>query len=182
VISMPWSACLPILLIVLLTVFTRHRKLTQRYIALAALVCGLWTSASAQTKSATATTLTVTSNATPVTTVTWGSVVTLTATVKASGTALTTGQVNFCDALAKYCTDIHLLGAAQLTNAGTATLKFRPGIGSHSFKAVFVETNSYAGNASNASALTVTERFRCSRLQKQSIRQEAGERIHSRPP
>jgi hypothetical protein len=73
---------------------------------------------------------------------------------------LTTGQVNFCDATATYCTDIHLLGAAQLTSAGAATLKFRPGVGSHSYKAVFLGTprggSVYAGSASSASALTVT--------------------------
>jgi sugar lactone lactonase YvrE len=156
VISMPWSACLSILAIVFPTVFTRQRKLTQRVIALTAVVCGLWTSASAQTRSATITTLAVTSNASQASTVASGGVVTLTATVKASGTALTTGQVNFCDASANYCTDIHLLGTTQLTSAGTASLKFRPGLGSHSYKAVFVGTNSYTGSASNASALTVT--------------------------
>jgi hypothetical protein len=58
--------------------------------------------------------------------------------------------------MAKYCTDIHLLGTAQLTSAGTATLKLRPGIGSHSYKAVFVGTTANAASASTASALTVT--------------------------
>jgi hypothetical protein len=77
-----------------------------------------------------------------VTTVASGSVVTLTATVLSGATAVTTGLVNFCDATAAYCTDIHILGMAQLTSAGTATLKFVPGIGSHSYKAVFVGTTS----------------------------------------
>jgi sugar lactone lactonase YvrE len=79
--------------------------------------------------------------------------------VKTDGTAVTPGQVNFCDASAKYCTDIHLLGTAQLTSAGTSTLKFHPGIGSHSYKAVFIGTNSKAGSSSAASALTVTGIF-----------------------
>ena len=61
-----------------------------------------------------------------------GSVVMLTAAVRADSAAVTVGQVSFCDATAKYCTDIHLLGMAQLTSAGTAVLKLRPGIGSHS--------------------------------------------------
>ena len=104
----------------------------------------------------TVTTLTVTSSGAAATTVTWGSVVSLTATVKAGSTALTTGQVNFCDATAAYCTDVHLLGTAQLTRAGTATLKFKPAIGSHSYKAVFAGTKVYASAASGASALTVT--------------------------
>ena len=55
-----------------------------------------------------------------------------------------------------YCTDIHILATAQTTSSGTATYKFRPGIGSHSYKAVFVGTNSYAGSISSASPLTVT--------------------------
>jgi len=50
---------------------------------------------------------------------------------------LTTGQVNFCDATAAYCTDVHILATAQLTSSGTATYKFRPGIGSHIYEAVF---------------------------------------------
>jgi hypothetical protein len=79
----------------------------------------------------TITTLSVTSGGNAVTTVASGSVVTLTATAVAGGTPVTPGQVNFCDATAKFCTDIHLLGTAQLTANGTATLKFRPGVGSH---------------------------------------------------
>ena len=76
--------------------------------------------------------------------------------MKAGSTAVKTGQVNFCDASGKYCVDIHLLGTAQLTSAGTAVLKFRPGIGSHSYKAVFVGTKSDAANSSSAAALAVT--------------------------
>ncbi|MGA3228271.1 MAG: hypothetical protein ABSC65_31210, partial [Acidobacteriaceae bacterium] len=71
----------------------------------------------------TITTLSVTSGGNAVTTVAPGSVVTLTATVTTGSTPVTPGQVNFCDATAKFCTDIHLLGTAQLTANGTATLK-----------------------------------------------------------
>ena len=85
-----------------------------------------------------------------------GTVVTLSASVKAGGVALTTGQVNFCDAAAKYCTDVHVLETSQLTSAGTAIFKFRPGLGSHSYKAVFAGTSASAGSTSGASALTVT--------------------------
>jgi hypothetical protein len=105
---------------------------------------------------ATSTTLAVTSTRIPVSTVTSGSAVTLTATVQSNGTQVTTGTVNFCDATAAHCTDIHLLGTAQLTAAGTASTKFIPGIGSHSYKAVFAGTNSVGSSASAASALTVT--------------------------
>jgi sugar lactone lactonase YvrE len=131
-------------------------KFTAACLLLAVTLVAGATSAQAQSKTATAATIAVTSGGAAVSTVVSGTVVTLTASVKAGATALTTGQVNFCDATAAHCTDIHLLGTAQLTSAGTATLKFRPGIGSHSYKAVFVGTKSNAGSASSASALTVT--------------------------
>jgi hypothetical protein len=69
---------------------------------------------------------------------------------------LTTGQVNFCDAAATYCDQIHRLGTAQLTSAGTAALKFIPGMGSHTYKAVFVGVNAQAASSSSPSSLTVT--------------------------
>jgi hypothetical protein len=47
-----------------------------------------------------------------VTTVASGSVVTLTATVKAGSAAVTLGQVKFCDATATYCEDPAVLGTA----------------------------------------------------------------------
>jgi hypothetical protein len=43
-----------------------------------------------------------------------------------------------------------------LTSAGTATLKLRPGVGSHSYKTVFVGTTASAASTSTASALAVT--------------------------
>ncbi len=103
---------------------------------------------------ATSTTLAVTSGG-AVTSVASGSLVTLTATVAAGSTPLTTGQVNFCDA-ATYCEDMHLLGTAQLTGAGTAVLRFFPGMGSHSYTAVFAGTKGYATSASGAASLNVT--------------------------
>ena len=106
---------------------------------------------------ATTTALAVTSGGSAVTTVSAGGVVTLTATVMAATSPLTVGQVNFCDATAKYCTDIHLLASAQLTKAGTATYKFRPGVGSHSYKAVFVGTTSDVSSTSASALLTVTQ-------------------------
>ncbi len=102
------------------------------------------------------TALAVTSGGSAVTTVAAGSVVILTATVAAGGTAVTPGLVLFCDATAANCTDIHLLGQAQLGSTGTATFKLVPGIGSHSYKAIFAGTNSYAASTSTTSALTVT--------------------------
>jgi hypothetical protein len=104
----------------------------------------------------TITTLSVTSDGNAVTTVAPGGVVTLTATVIAGSTPVTPGQVNFCDATTKFCTDIHLLGAAQLTTNGMATPKLRPGVGSHSYKAVLAEPAGLGPSASTASSLTVT--------------------------
>jgi hypothetical protein len=97
---------------------------------------------------ATTTTLTITASGAVVTSVPSGTAVTLTATVASSGAAVKPGQVQFCDAAASYCTDIHLLGTAQLTAAGTATLKFTPGAGSHSYYAAFTGTNAYAASVS----------------------------------
>ena len=127
-----------------------------RYLALAAAFGIAGQTVYAAAPKPTTTTMTVTSGGGAVTTVPVGSVVTLTATVNAGATALAVGQVNFCDASASHCTDIHLLGTAQLTGAGTALLRFRPGIGNRSYKAVFAGTNTYAGSSSSASGLSVT--------------------------
>jgi hypothetical protein len=108
---------------------------------------------------ATTTTLAETSGGSAVTTVASGSVVTLTATVNSGAGPVTTGQVNFCDATATYCTDVHILGTAQLTSAGAAMMKFFPGIGSHSYKAVFVGTTSNAASSSSTSSLTVPGKY-----------------------
>lgn len=102
------------------------------------------------------TTLVMTSGGGVVATISSGSVVTLTATVTAGSTPVTTGQVAFCDAGATYCTDIHILGTAELTTAGTASIKFIPGLGVHRYKAVFANTNSYATSSSSESTLSVT--------------------------
>jgi hypothetical protein len=110
----------------------------------------------AQTKAPTVTSLAISANGSHATSVAAGTVVTLTAQVTAGSANVSPGQVNFCDATAAYCTDIHILATAQLTSSGAATYKFRPGIGIHSYKAVFVGTNSYAGSISGASPLTVT--------------------------
>jgi hypothetical protein len=105
---------------------------------------------------ASTTALAVTSGGSPVATVASGSAVTLTATVASGAKAVTAGTVNFCDATATYCTDIHLLGTAQLTSAGTAAISIRPGIGSHSYKAIFVGTSNYSTSSSSTNTLTVT--------------------------
>jgi hypothetical protein len=109
----------------------------------------------ASAPTATATTLAVTSSGSPVSTVAYGSMVTLTATVSAGSTAVKAGLVKFCDATATYCEDIHILGTAQLTSAGTAVLNLVPSTGSHSYQAVFTGTTGVAASTSAASALNV---------------------------
>jgi hypothetical protein len=86
----------------------------------------------------------------------WGKVVTLTATVKTAGTAVSQGQVNSCDAEARYCTDIHIVGTAQLSTAGTAVFKFVPGPGSHSYRAELVGAKGVTAGPSVIAELTVT--------------------------
>jgi hypothetical protein len=110
---------------------------------------------------ATTTTLTISAAGTPLgsnASVPTGTVVTLTAAVSAGSTAPTAGVVNFCDATALSCTDVHLIGTAQLTSAGTATLIFSPSPGSHSYKAVFAGTPNAATSwtASSSGSVTLT--------------------------
>jgi len=82
--------------------------------------------------------------------------VTLTASVTGGGSPLTTGAITFCDASAALCEDAAIVGRAQLTPAGTATLKFIPAIGVHSYKAIFNATASAENSTSTAQTLTVT--------------------------
>ena len=107
------------------------------------------------TAASTSTSLQISSAGNPVTSVASGTVVMLTAAVKGGSTA-PAGQVNFCDATAAYCDPIHLVGSAQLTSAGTASLQFIPGMGSHSYKAMFAGTLADGKSSSAASSLTVT--------------------------
>lgn len=103
-----------------------------------------------------ATTLSVTAGGVAVSSVAPGTVVSLTATVKANGVALTNGIVNFCDAAVTYCTDTHLLGSAALTSNGTATIKLVPGRGTYSYYAAYQSTSANQTSKSTAQALTVT--------------------------
>jgi trimeric autotransporter adhesin len=89
-----------------------------------------------------------------------GSVLTLTAKVTAGTSSVNVGSVSFCDAAVPLCSDIHLIGTAQITQAGTAVFKFIPGIGTHTYNAVFAGTpngaTAYAGSSSSTSTVTVT--------------------------
>src|SRR5580692_3051872 len=115
------------------------------------------------TAATTTTTLAITSGGSAASSVASGTEITLTATVVSGSAKVITGQVKFCDASATYCSDIHLLGTAQLTSAGAAVFTLRPGIGSHSYKAIFTGTPNgtpaYAGSTSSTAGLVVTGTF-----------------------
>jgi hypothetical protein len=85
-----------------------------------------------------------------------GDVVTLSAKVTSAGNQLSQGQIIFCDADAAHCENEAVLGQAQLTQNGVATIRLKPGIGQHSFKAVFQGTSLYASSTSEAQTVTVT--------------------------
>lgn len=135
--------------------FSINRKFNLFYPALIWLAVFACCSVSAQAQVTTSVALAVTTASGPVTTVSQGTVVTLTATVTPASGSITSGQVNFCDATASTCLDVHLLYTAQLTG-GKAIYKFRPGAGNHSYKAVFVGTHLFASSTSSASPLQVT--------------------------
>ena len=105
---------------------------------------------------ATTTTLTVTSAGSGVSSVASETVVTLTAAVVSGPTPVNPGHVKFCDASATHCEDSALLATAQLTPAGIATYKFRPGPGNHEYQAVFVGSKSFVTSTSTTADLTVT--------------------------
>lgn len=85
-----------------------------------------------------------------------GTPVTLTAAVTATG-AVTPGIVRFCDATVVPCQDTAVLGTAQLSSAGIATLKLRLGVGTHSINAVFMGKTGYHSGVSSAKTVVVTK-------------------------
>lgn len=87
----------------------------------------------------TALAVTLTRGGTLQSTVPQGTALTLTASVTAGGTAVTVGQVVFCaDSNATHCSEINLVGKAQLNGAGVATLHFTPGPGAHTYEAIYL--------------------------------------------
>jgi hypothetical protein len=74
----------------------------------------------------------------------------------ASGKPVSPGLVTFCDATAKHCEGPSILGTAQVTAAGTATLKRILSYGTHSIKAVYAGTTTYASSSSASQAVTLT--------------------------
>ena len=102
---------------------------------------------------ATTTTLAISSTSVP-----YKTPITLTATVKAGASPVTSGLVLFCDATATYCENNSALGVAQLTSPNaTAVVKIGSGpIGLHKYKAVFRANNLYQTSTSNTVSYSVT--------------------------
>jgi hypothetical protein len=105
--------------------------------------------------SATVTTLSISASGIPVTSVPSQTIISLNASVLAGNSAVTTGQVVFCDATSLSCSDVHRLGLAQITAAGIATLEFVPGPGTHSYRAQFLGITTLSASTSAAGSLTV---------------------------
>jgi hypothetical protein len=133
-----------------------------RAIALLALALAFSTadSLAAPSSTTTTTTLTVSQVGYPpatLTSVASSTPIQLNASVNASaGYSISPGTVSFCDAAAASCTGNHLIGTAQLTTFGVATLRFVPSIGTHTYKAVFAGRSGAAGSTSASATLTVT--------------------------
>jgi len=108
-------------------------------------------------QAASTTALAITSAGGAVTAVTSPAVVTLTAAVTSGGSAVTHGVVNFCSSTQPSCIGAALAGTAQLTSAGSASISFRPAVGSHSYQATFAGTASVQTSTSTAGMLTVTQ-------------------------
>ena len=87
--------------------------------------------------------------------VTAGTAVTLTANVTAAGAPFARGVVVFCDANAARCQDSAIFGHAQLTAAGTATIKVTLGVGTYSIVAAFQPLSFAQASTSAPQALTV---------------------------
>jgi hypothetical protein len=98
-------------------------------------------------------TLSVTTNGSPAASVTSGSFVKLTATVTGLGSPETSGFVNFCDASATSCSDIHLLGTAHLSSSGTASILLRPRAGQLQLQAKYSPS---LGNTTSSSVASLS--------------------------
>jgi hypothetical protein len=85
--------------------------------------------------------------------------VSLTATVTSNEKPVAPGLVIFCRATSKYCQDTAVLGQAQLTSTGTATLNLILPVGNYNIRAVFQGTNVVAGSNSAARDVTVIGKF-----------------------
>lgn len=103
--------------------------------------------------------LVVTAAGSEVENVSSGTAVTLNAVVTQSGRLLVAGTVNFCEGTTGACSDMHLLGSAQLTSAGMARLTLVPSPGVHLYRAVFVGSPKVSPTTSATATLTVASGY-----------------------
>lgn len=108
------------------------------------------------TPTATSTALDILSGGKSVTTVTAETPIVLSAKATAGGAPLSIGQVKFCETGGQSCEGNRILGIAQITNAGTATLKIIPSLGSHRYSATLLGTVGNSASTTAASSLTVS--------------------------
>jgi hypothetical protein len=129
----------------------RRVYLRWEYLAAMLAVFALFQAPLAEAQATTTTTLALSSSS-----VALGTAVTFTATV-ANGSPVTLGTVNFCNSAFPSCFSTPgLVETEQLTSAGTAVIHLTPGIGSHTYYAVFRATTSNATSTSPTETLTVT--------------------------
>ena len=88
-----------------------------------------------------------------------GAVATLKATVTSSGVPVSPGLVLFCNAESAFCEDLNILGQAQLTASGTASLNVSLPLGVHRIRAQFQGTTANAPSSSSTGDLTVSGRY-----------------------
>jgi hypothetical protein len=117
-----------------------------------ALTLALLPALHAQVGTATQTTLAIS----PSPTIATGNSVTLTARVSSSGAPVHPGVVLFCNAKASHCEDSAILGSAQLTAAGTASLPLRLSPNTYSIKAIFRGTPHSATPRESSTSATQT--------------------------
>ena len=92
----------------------------------------------------------------PANTVSAGSLVSFRASVSSGGNAVSRGLVLFCNAEATYCEDLNILGQAQLTSDGSASINLILPIGPHNIRAQFRGTTSYAASTSPSQSVNLT--------------------------
>ncbi|WP_187143402.1 FG-GAP-like repeat-containing protein [Terriglobus albidus] len=105
---------------------------------------------------ATSTSLSAISNGTAVTSIGTGSPIALTAAVTSGATAVTSGEVIFCQDAGTTCDVGHRFASALLGSGGKAVVRLIPGPGVHSYGATFLGSNGLSASTSSAVALTVT--------------------------
>ena len=115
------------------------------------LLLGFALSPAARATTATSITLSGSANS-----ITRSTAFTLTATVTASSTPVSPGSIVFCDTRFARCQDNAIVGRAQLLGTGVATLKFFPGLGTHTYRAIFNGTTTYTTSTSATVSVTVT--------------------------